>query len=228
MAERRGERILVVDDDEAIRGLLGLVLRGEGFEVELATDVAQARRHLDQAQVDLVVIDVGLGSEDGRSLLGEIRQRSDLPVVMISGDGGADQRVLGLRLGADDFLAKPFSPIELVARVETVLRRSGAPRRAISHAGLHIDAAAREVHVQDRRVELTAKEFDLLAFFSRSPRQVFSRDQLLEGVWRSRPEWQDEATVTEHIRRLRYKIEEDPTNPRWIRTVRGVGYRFEP
>ncbi len=228
MADHRDVRILVVDDDTAMRELLELVLRSEGFPVASAAGMADARTRIRDDQADLVILDVGLGSEDGRSLLTEIRRDGDLPVLLISGDGGTDQRVLGLRLGADDFLAKPFAPIELVARIDSVLRRARPPKRPVSHAGLRIDEAAREVHLRDRRVGLTAKEFDLLAFLCRSPRQVFSRDQLLERVWQSRSEWQDEATVTEHIRRLRQKIEDDPAHPRWITTVRGVGYRFEP
>jgi DNA-binding response OmpR family regulator len=160
----------------------------------------------------------------------------DLPVIFISGKSDIADRVLGLRLGADDYLAKPFSPVELVARVESVLRRSGG-RSAGPTAqdgtedatkGLKLDEPTREVRVDGRPVSLTAKEFDLLAFLVRSPRQVFSRGQLLEHVWSSRSEWQDEATVTEHVRRVRHKVEQDPEHPRWITTVRGVGYRYEP
>lgn len=228
MVDKRDARILVVDDDEAMRQLLQLVLTTEGFRVEAVATGDEARVRVEARDVDLVVLDVALGEEDGRGLLTEIRRAGDLPVLLISGQGDTGDRVLGLRLGADDFLAKPFSPIELVARIETVLRRVRPRARTGEHGALRIDEAAREVHVDGRLVELTAKEFDLLAFIARSPRQVFTRSQLLERVWRSRAEWQDEATVTEHVRRLRHKVEQDPAHPRWITTVRGVGYRFEP
>lgn len=236
MAATPDARILVVDDDPQLRSLLLLVLEGEGYVVASASDAQGAIAEVEQGSTDLVVLDVSLGLDDGRMVLARIRELGDLPVILISGKGDTADRVLGLRLGADDFLAKPFSPVELVARVETVLRRSGkrsSPAPAIvslqvASDGLHVDEVTREVSIDGNPVELTAKEFDLLAFLARSPRQVFSRGQLLEHVWSSRSEWQDEATVTEHVRRVRHKIEPDPAKPRWITTVRGVGYRFEP
>jgi DNA-binding response OmpR family regulator len=240
MANAGDTRILVVDDDEQLRSLLVLVLEGDGYSVTATGTAAGALAEVDAGGVDLVVLDISLGEDDGRMVLGRIRQRGDLPVIFISGKGDTADRVLGLRLGADDYLAKPFSPVELVARVESVLRRTGrggAVAEAggsspagptLSHDGLEIDERTREVRLDGRLVELTAREFDLLAFMAASPRQVFSRGQLLEHVWSSRSEWQDEATVTEHVRRVRHKIEQDPEHPRWIVTVRGVGYRFEP
>jgi DNA-binding response OmpR family regulator len=236
MVERPKPRILVVDDDEQLRSLLLLVLQGEGYPVVAASDAAGAIAEVESGSVDLAVLDISLGSDDGRMVLGRIRELGDLPVIFISGKSDTADRVLGLRLGADDYLPKPFSPVELVARVESVLRRTSrsAPRATPTPAapepssGLVVDEITREVTVNGRPVELTAKEFDLLAFLVRSPRQVFSRGQLLEHVWSSRSEWQDEATVTEHIRRVRRKVESDPERPRWISTVRGVGYRFEP
>ena len=235
MAVNREARILVVDDDPQLRSLLQVVLEGEGFPVTMVSDAASAVDQVEGGQIDLVVLDVSLGVDDGRLVLARIREMGDLPVILISGKGDTADRVLGLRLGADDFLAKPFSPVELVARVETVLRRSNsvgrpapAPTPPEAVDGLRIDEATREVRLEGEPIELTAKEFDLLAFLVRSPRQVFSRGQLLEHVWSSRSEWQDEATVTEHVRRVRHKIESDPAKPRWITTVRGVGYRFEP
>ncbi|MBV9661493.1 MAG: response regulator transcription factor [Acidimicrobiales bacterium] len=232
--------ILVVDDDPQLRSLLLLVLEGEGYPVKQASDAAGAITAVESGQVDLVVLDISLGLEDGRMVLARIREMGELPVILISGKGDTADRVLGLRLGADDYLPKPFSPVELVARVETVLRRSGPQKNHHNPVarveelagprsnGLNIDEGTREVTVDGQLVELTAKEFDLLAFLVRSPRQVFSRGQLLEHVWASRSDWQDEATVTEHVRRVRHKIEVDPARPRWIATVRGVGYRFEP
>jgi DNA-binding response OmpR family regulator len=236
MAADRDSRILVVDDDPQLRSLLLLVLEGEGYPVTLVSDAASAIAEVEQGTADLVVLDVSLGLDDGRMVLARIREMGELPVILISGKGDTADRVLGLRLGADDFLAKPFSPVELVARVETVLRRSrvhpapAGPPAVIDGmtTGLRVDEVTREVTIDGQPVELTAKEFDLLAFLARSPRQVFSRGQLLEHVWSSRSEWQDEATVTEHVRRVRHKIEPDPAKPRWITTVRGVGYRFEP
>jgi DNA-binding response OmpR family regulator len=222
-----------VDDDEQLTDLLAMVLAGEGYEVTVAADAATALQKAREESVDLVVLDVALGQDDGRMVLSEIHRASDLPVILVSGRGDTAERILGLRLGADDYLGKPFSPMELVARVGSVLRRSrhmngrAAPLGPPA-SGLVIDRLTREVLIDGVRVELTAKEFDLLAFLSGSPRQVFSRSQLLEHVWASRREWQDEATVTEHVRRVRHKIERDPEHPRWVTTVRGVGYRFEP
>jgi DNA-binding response OmpR family regulator len=234
VVQRQDARILVVDDDEQLRALLVLVLEGEGYPVTVAADAETAIAEVKRGSSDLVVLDISLGADDGRMVLSQIRELGELPVILISGKGDTADRVLGLRLGADDFLPKPFSPVELVARVETILRRVGraqpaptAPAPVVTE-GLHLDERTREVTVDGARVELTAKEFDLLAFLVRSPRQVFSRGQLLEHVWSSRSDWQDEATVTEHVRRVRHKVEKDPEHPKWIATVRGVGYRYEP
>jgi len=236
MVTQQNARILVVDDDEQLSSLLVLVLEGDGYPVIEARNAAGAIAEVEKGSVDLVVLDISLGEDDGRLVLAKIREMGDLPVIFISGKSDIADRVLGLRLGADDYLAKPFSPVELVARVESVLRRSGSRSPGasgeagadLSDGGLRVDELTREVRVDGRPVALTAKEFDLLAFLVRSPRQVFSRGQLLEHVWSSRPEWQDEATVTEHVRRVRHKVEPDPEHPRWITTVRGVGYRYEP
>jgi DNA-binding response OmpR family regulator len=238
MVTPQDARILVVDDEEQLRSLLVLVLEGDGYRVVEARDATEAIAEVERGSVDLVVLDIALGEDDGRLVLGKIREMGDLPVIFISGYKETEDRVLGLRLGADDYLPKPFSPVELVARVQSVLRRSGGGRSSgaatqdgaaeDSSKGLKVNELTREVRVDGQPVVLTAKEFDLLAFLVRSPRQVFSRGQLLEHVWASRPEWQDEATVTEHVRRVRHKVEHDPEHPRWITTVRGVGYRYEP
>jgi DNA-binding response OmpR family regulator len=173
-----------------------------------------------------------LTTEDGFDVLAAIRRTSNVPVILVTARGRESDRVLGLKLGADDYVVKPFSPAELAARVGTVLRRVGqrpaTTTVALDFGDLAIDIMAREVKLSEELVETTAKEFDLLAFLASSPRQVFTREQLLAQVWGSSSAWQDAGTVTEHVRRIRRKIEKDPDHPRWVRTVRGVGYRFEP
>ena len=223
--------MLVVDDDDEIRTMLTRVLSGDGYRVVEAGDGHGALAALAEHPADLVLLDVVLGAEDGLDVLATLRRSSDVPVIMLTGKGAELDRVLGLKLGADDYVVKPFFPAELSARIGTVLRRT-RPREA-SHGRLQfgeltVDTLTREVSLYTEAVEMTAKEFDLLAFLARSPRQVFSRAQLLEHVWDSSSAWQGEGTVTEHVRRIRRKIEADPDNPRWLRTVRGVGYRFEP
>ena len=222
--------ILVVDDDDAVRTLLSRALGADGFAVEAVADGPAAREALAAGTPDLVVLDLMLGSDDGLDILAALRQTSDVPVILLTGRGDEHDRILGLKLGADDYLVKPFSPGELAARITSVLRRTRRPAtsQTITFGELHIDLTTREITLNRSLVELTAKEFDLLAYLARFPRQVFSRDQLLAQVWESSSEWQDSATVTEHVRRIRRKIEDDPDNPSWIRTVRGVGYRFEP
>jgi DNA-binding response OmpR family regulator len=227
-------KILIVEDDPDISDLLRRVLESDGYAVETATDSAGALKAVAEGAPDLVLLDVVLGGEDGRDLLVKLRQQSDVPAVFLTGRGLEMDRIAGLRMGADDYIVKPFSRGELTARIETVLRRSRpavAERRssgsALTFGELRIDLTTREVVRAGELIELTAMEFNLLAFLASSPRQVFSRQQLLQNVWASSSEWQDEATVTEHIRRVRRKIEEDPDHPRWITTVRGVGYRFE-
>ena len=229
-------KILVVEDDPDISDLLKRVLESDGYEVEMATDSAGALRAVAEGAPDLVLLDVVLGGEDGRDLLVKLRQKSDVPAVFLTGRGLEGDRIAGLRMGADDYIVKPFSRGELSARIETVLRRARPvaatevveqPGSDLTFGELRIDLTTREVERAGELIELTAMEFNLLAFLASSPRQVFSRQQLLQNVWSSSSEWQDEATVTEHIRRVRRKIEVDPDHPRWITTVRGVGYRFE-
>ena len=229
-------KILIVEDDPDISDLLKRVLESDGYEVAMATDSAGALRAVAEGAPDLVLLDVVLGGEDGRDLLVKLRQKSDVPAVFLTGRGLEGDRIAGLRMGADDYIVKPFSRGELSARIETVLRRARpapaapdvpAPSSGLTFGELRIDLTTREVERGGELIELTAMEFNLLAFLASSPRQVFSRQQLLQNVWSSSSEWQDEATVTEHIRRVRRKIEVDPDHPRWITTVRGVGYRFE-
>ena len=224
------KRLLIVDDDEEVRRLVSRVLRSEGYDVEEASDSASLRAALARQRPDLVVLDLMLGTADGLDELTELRKTMDIPVILLTGRAGEVDRVLGLKLGADDYMVKPFYPAELSARIGAILRRR-APASAganLSFGPLEIDVVAREVLLEGQVVEMTAKEFDLLAFLARSPRQVFSREQILDQVWDSSSEWQDSATVTEHVRRIRRKIEADPDSPRYVCTVRGVGYRFEP
>ncbi len=224
-------RLVVVDDDPEIRSLLVRLLEAEGYQVRDASTGQEALGLLSTRPPDLMILDVMLASEDGFSILAQIRRTSDLPVILVTARSQESDRVFGLKLGADDYVVKPFSSAELAARIETVLRRSRG--RRLSHLtslvfdGLEIDPDAREVRVHGDKIELTAKEFELLLFLARSPRRVFSRGQLLAQVWDSSSEWQDENTVTEHVRRIRRKIEPKPGQPRWIVTVRGAGYRFE-
>jgi DNA-binding response OmpR family regulator len=223
-------RVLVVDDEPMVREVVSRYLEHDGHEVAVAGDGGMALRLLDEQHFDLIVLDLMLPQVDGLSLLRDLRTRSTTPVIVLTARGDEGDRVLGLELGADDYVVKPFSPRELAARVASVLRRFRAvpPPDLLRFDGLEIDEAMREVRRDGRVVELTRREFDLLAFFARAPRQVFTRAQLLEHVWASSPEWQDPATVTVHVGHLRQKLEDDPGRPRWLTTVRGVGYRFEP
>ncbi|WP_214406786.1 response regulator transcription factor [Pseudonocardia lacus] len=221
--------LLVVDDDSRVRTVVAWQLESEGYVVREAADGNAAWQGIVEHRPDLVVLDLSLPGPGGLDLLRRLREGGDrTPVVVLSGRSGEGDRILGLDLGADDYLVKPFSPGELAARVRSVLRRSGgrpvaAPPVAPPRSGLHIDPSTREVELDGEPVELTAREFDLLAFLAGHPRQVFTRAQLLEQVWSSSSRWQSEATVTEHVHRLRHKLA-----GRFLVTVRGVGYRLEP
>jgi DNA-binding response OmpR family regulator len=226
-------RVLVVDDEPMVREVVSRYLQLDGMRVHEAADGTAALALLAADPPDLVVLDVMLPGTDGLSILRTLRTRGDIPVILLTARAEEIDRVLGLELGADDYVVKPFSPRELVARVRTVLRRTqgGAATpddEVLDFGGLRIEPRAREVRTAAGLVTLTPKEFDLLLTLARSPRQVFSRRQLLQLVWDSAPEYQDAATVTVHVGRLRQKLEADPQNPRWITTAWGVGYRFEP
>ena len=232
MGETAGT-VLVVDDEDIVREVVCTYLEREGFATRQASAGRAAVALIEAEPFDLIVLDVMLPEIDGFSILSQLRKRTDVPVILLTARTEETDRVLGLELGADDYVVKPFSPRELAARVRTVLRRATrddrpVPRNELTYDGLEIDGRSREVRVDGHPVDLTAKEFDLLAFLAGSPRQVFSRGQLLEQVWDSSTDWQDASTVTVHIRRIRRKIEKDPNDPRWIATVWGVGYRFEP
>jgi DNA-binding response OmpR family regulator len=226
-----GERALVVDDAEEFRELVGGILRREGFLVRTAADGPDALDFAREFDPDVIVLDLGLPGIDGVEVCRRLRTFSDAYVVMLTGREEEIDKLIGLSVGADDYLTKPFSPRELVARIRAMLRR---PRRAEPVAGggprrfgeLEIDDAAREVRVNGDVVELTRIEFDLLAALADRPRVALTRDQLLERVWG--PNWfGDDHVVDVHMSKLRQKIGDDPRAPRYLKTVRGVGYRLE-
>ena len=226
--------ILIVDDEASVVEVVSLYLQREGFRVRAARNGTEALLALQAARPDLVVLDVMLPHIDGLSLIRRMRENPalDVPVILLTARTQEIDRINGLELGADDYVTKPFSPGELVARVKAVLRRTAG--RAADEAGapidcgdLRVDPRTREVVARGQPVELTATEFNLLWFMASHPRQVFRRDQLLEEVW-GYADYLDPSTVTVHIRRLREKIEADPANPVRLQTVWGVGYKFEP
>ncbi|MFQ5947318.1 MAG: response regulator transcription factor [Acidimicrobiia bacterium] len=226
----RVRRVLVVDDEPMVREVVVRYLERDGFRVHEAGDGRAALEALAAHRFDLVVLDLMLPVVDGIDVLRAIRRHDQVPVILLTARDDELDRVLGLELGADDYVVKPFSPRELAARVRSVLRRSRPQLQpaTLDFDGLVIDLSSREVFVQGKLIETTPREFDLLAFLASSPRQVFSRGQLLQHVWDSSPEFQDPSTVTVHVRRIRQKIEADQNRPRWITTVWGVGYRFDP
>jgi DNA-binding response OmpR family regulator len=225
------ETVLVVDDEPTIREVVVQYLRREGYATLEAGDGDAARELLEREWPNLVVLDLMLPGTDGLALCRWIRDRSQLPVIMLTARGEEADRIVGLELGADDYVTKPFSPRELVARVRSVLRRGtdtkDRPDERVRIGDIEIDAAAREVRKRGRVLKLTAREFELLWFFARHPRRVFSRDQLMSRVWGYEPAF-DSGTITVHVRRLREKIEDEPAHPRYLETVWGVGYRLSP
>jgi two-component system, OmpR family, response regulator ResD len=224
------KQVLVVDDEPIVREVIVRYLEQEGYRTLEASDGQRAKELLERETPSLVVLDLMLPGTDGLSLCRWIRTRGDLPVIMLTARGEETDRIVGLEIGADDYVTKPFSPRELAARVRTVLRRS-APAAAgderLTFEDLEIDASAREVTKAGAPVRLTAKEFDLLWFLASHPRRVFSRDQLMDRIW-GYDAAIETGTVTVHVRRLRQKIERDPAKPRFLETVWGVGYRFVP
>jgi DNA-binding response OmpR family regulator len=222
--------VLVVDDEPTIREIVISYLKRDGFATLEAADGNRARELVATEQPDLVVLDVMLPGVDGLELCRWIRSSSQLPVIMLTARGEESDRIVGLELGADDYVTKPFSPRELAARVRTVLRRAElevATDQRLSFDGLVIDASSRDVTRHDEPLRLTAREFDLLWFLASHPQRVFSREQLMRRVW-GYASAVDTGTVTVHMRRLREKIEDDPSRPEHLETVWGVGYRFTP
>ena len=223
-------QVLVVDDEPTIREIVVRYLQRDGYATLEAADGDRARELVERESPDLVVLDLMLPGTDGLDLCRWIRSRSSLPVIMLTARGEESDRIVGLELGADDYVTKPFSPRELAARVRTVLRRAELDLVAderLSFDGLVIDSSSREVTRDDEPLPLTAREFDLLWFMASHPRRVFARQQLMQRVW-GYSAAVDTGTVTVHMRRLREKIEEDPSRPRHLETVWGVGYRFTP
>jgi two-component system, OmpR family, phosphate regulon response regulator PhoB len=220
--------ILVAEDDLSCRSALHSYFERTGYRVTEAIDGPSTLRAVFEHSASLVILDLGLPGFDGSEVLAKIRRHSTVPVIVCSGRVSEDDRIRTLNLGADDYVVKPFSFAELEARVRAVLRRGNNEPAATRfyYGELVVDRDTRTVTVRDEVVPMTRKEFDLLAFLAASPGQVFSREDLLERVWGSTEEWQGRSTVTEHVRRVRLKIEPDPDTPRWITTVRGVGYRF--
>jgi DNA-binding response OmpR family regulator len=229
-------QVLVVDDEANIRELCRLYLEQEGFTVKEAGDGNQGLQQALDLRPDLVVLDLMLPGKSGFDVCRELRA-ADIPVIMLTARGDEVDKILGLELGADDYLTKPFSPRELVARVKVVLRRfeRGAgpgveatrPRERLVFADFTVDLAGRSLVVQGRPVDCPPKEFDLLAMLARNPHRAFTREQLLEKVW-DYSFYGDFRTVDVHVQRLRKKIEPDPEKPRYVKTVWGVGYKFEP
>jgi two-component system response regulator ResD len=223
--------ILVVDDEPIVRDVVVRYLRRDGFATLEAGTGEEALTVLERETPALVVLDVMLPGTDGLELCRRIRASSDLPIVLLTARGDEADRIVGLELGADDYVTKPFSPRELSVRVRNLLRRASPVRadgsETIRFGSVEVDGAAREVRRDGEPLKLTLKEFDLLWFLVSHPRHVFSRDQLMDRVWRYTSAL-DTGTITVHIRRLREKIEEAPSHPRHLETVWGVGYRFTP
>jgi len=226
---RAPTRVLIVNDDPDASSVLEQVLSSEGFETATAATRNSAKEQANDIHPDVILLDRVLGGEDRIDVLVDLRRVQDFPVIMLGTDDEWD-RVLGLRMGADDYVAKPLRYAELIARIQAVARRSRPQTAAESrvYGRLELNAQAHEVLVDGRPVDMTAREYSLLAFLAAAPRQVFTRDQLLERVWGSSSEWQDPRTVTEHIRRVRLKLTQASGQEGWISTLRGVGYRFEP
>lgn len=220
--------ILIVEDDPAVRDIMQIALEREGMNVEAVGDGEAALKHFRSAgSVDLVVLDIMLPGIDGISLCQELRKSSDVPVVMLTARDGERSVVLGLEVGADDYITKPVSPLEVVSRVRAHLRRRrmDTPDQRLAFPGLVIDLLRRQVWASENRVDLTAAEFEVLRFLAAHPGWVYSRQQIMEQLWDG-PFYGEVRTADVHVRNIRRKIEADPSNPHYILTVRGMGYKF--
>jgi len=224
--------ILIVEDEPSIAEVVSLYLRRAGYLVQVVQDGQAALDAMERQIPDLLVLDIMLPKVDGFALTRWLRDQSDVPIIMLTARRDESDRIAGLEMGADDYVVKPFSPQELVSRVRAVLRRTRGHsqedgEQPLVFADMSISPQTRLVKVLDKEITLTAKEFDMLWLLARHPRQVFTRQQLLERVW-GLSDYIDPSTVTVHVRRLREKIENDPSNPTHILTLWGVGYKFEP
>ncbi len=232
MEEHSRGSVLVVDDEPTIAEVVSRYLERAGYRTRVAPDGPRALELVADQRPDLVVLDLMLPGIDGLEVMRRLREsdRERIALILLTAKGEESDRVIGLRLGADDYVVKPFSPAELVARVDAVLRRidtSPDHEAPIELSDMTIEPASRRVFVRDTEVALTQREFDVLLFLARHPGQVFSRNQLMDAIWQY-SFYTDTSTVTVHIRRLRAKIESDPAQPHHIETVWGVGYRFAP
>ena len=232
-------RVLVVDDDDGVRTAVTWALEADGFEVCAVDDGLSAMEAIESSSPSLMILDLSLPGLGGLDILKRLRTNEArngqrrLPIIVLSGRDGETDRIVGLDLGADDYLVKPFSPGELAARARSLLRRCAEPSPggkqpfSPTGSGIEVDRDSRNVWIDGLPVELAAKEFDLLAHLTDHPRRVFRRSELLAAVWSSDSGWQNESTVTEHVYRLRLKVEADPQHPTLLRTVRAVGYRWD-
>jgi len=230
---RGGPVALLIDDDDAVRAFVCTRLVADGFRVVEATS-GEIGLELLSPEITVVLVDVGLPGIDGFTVVRTIRRSSGVPIVMMTAAADESDRVLGLELGADDYIVKPFLPREMIARVRAAVRRGSPPDAALpgppgadAHDCLVIDLAAREARVDGSALILTAREFELLAFLASHPRQVFTREQLLRQVWEAEPGWVGDSTVTEHVHRVRKELDRYPAGRASIVTIRGIGYRFE-
>lgn len=226
------DRILIVEDEPSIAEVVALYLRRSGYEVIFAKDGLEAQNEIESHSPDLIVLDLMLPIVDGFELTRWLRDHSDTPIIMLTARRDEVDRIAGLEMGADDYILKPFSPQEVVSRVRAVLRRTKpqpeeAAEQPLVFPSMEIDPQTRLVTIEGQEITLTAKEFDTLWLLAQHPRQVFTRNHVLERVW-GISDYIDPSTVTVHIRRLREKIETDPSNPAHLQTVWGVGYKFEP
>lgn len=223
------EKILIVEDEPELAEILQDYLQAEGFTTCIASDGEDGLKKYLSFSPHLVILDIMMPKLDGMEVCRILRAQSSVPILFLSSKGGDIDKILGLGLGADDYITKPFSPGEVVARVKAQLRRfmrlSASTSQSLSFGDLQIDISSHSVRLNNSRIELTAKEFELLVYLARHPHQVFSREQLFNQIW-GYDDFGDINTVTVHIRRLREKIEADPSQPKLIQTVWGVGYRF--